>query len=47
MTITIPEWLLYTLYAIGGIAAIAAVFVIGAFAFVGWTFAKTWRPPNW
>ena len=47
MTITVPEWLLYLLYAIGGISALSVAFVVGAFAFVGWVFAKTWGPLNW
>ncbi len=47
VTIEIPVWLLYTLYAIGGVIAVAVIFVFGAFAFVGYIFTKTWRPPNW
>lgn len=47
MTITIPTWVLYLLYTIGGVVALVIVFAIAAFAFVGWVFAKTYRPPNW
>jgi len=47
VTLTIPDWLLYVLYGIGGLLALAILFVICALAFVGWWFVKTWRPPNW
>lgn len=47
MTVHIPDWLLYLLYAAGGIAVLAVVFVVAAFAFVGWCFLSVWRPPNW
>ena len=47
MTITIPAWLLWTLGSIGGLLLIAVLFSIGVSAWLGWLFAKTWRPPNW
>ncbi|MCG3134243.1 MAG: hypothetical protein HMLKMBBP_01535 [Planctomycetes bacterium] len=47
MDIHIPTWLLYALYTLGGVLAVAVLFVVCAFAFVGWVFIKTWRPPNW
>lgn len=47
MTLTIPIWLLYILYGIGAVVLVGLIFAIAAFAFVGWVFAKTYRPPNW
>lgn len=36
MMITIPTWIIYALYVIGGIAALVAMFVVCSLAFVGW-----------
>lgn len=47
MTITIPVWLLYTMYVVGGLLAVAALFAVCALAFTGWMFIRVWRPPNW
>ena len=47
MTITIPLWLLYALYVIGGVLIIGVIFVILAFAFVGWSVRKMFKPPTW
>lgn len=46
MMITIPTWIIYALYVIGGIAALVAMFVVCSLAFVGWIM-KSSRPWNW
>ena len=47
MTITIPTWLLYVLYAVGGFAALAIVLAVVFFALLGVMFVANWRPPSW
>ena len=47
MTIEIPIWLLYTLYAIGGLIGLVVVLGVAFFAFIGVAFVTKWRPPQW
>ena len=47
MTITIPTWLLYRLYAVGGIIAVAAVVFIGMLAIAGWVVGRSFQTRRW
>lgn len=47
MTITIPTWLLYTVYIVGGVIALGTVMFILALAYIGWAFSQAFKGGIW